>query len=135
MAIKPLDANKLDEYVRQAKDSWGQTAQWKEYEDKWAGRSGEDAVATGERLMSLFVPFGQMSAKGLDPSCQEAQDQVATVQAFIAANYYTCTNETLAGLGKAYAAGGDFTRNIDEAAGPGAAAFASAAIEAYCARA
>ena len=33
-----------------------------------------------------------------------------------------------------YKFGGDFTRNINGAAGPGAAEFAAAAVEAYCSR-
>ena len=41
----------------------------------------------------------------------------------------------LAGLGQAYGSGGDFTRNINAAAGPGAAEFAAAAVGAYCERA
>lgn len=88
-----------------------------------------------KNLMELFVPFGRMAAEGADPSCEEAQAQVAKIQAFITENYYTCTDEILAGLGQAYGAGGDFTRNIDAAAGPGAAVFAAAAVQAYCDRA
>lgn len=135
LEFKPFDTGKLDEYAAQAKASWGHTPQWKEYEEKWAGRSKGEQVAMGKNLMELFVPFGRMSAEGADPSCEEAQAQVAKIQAFITENCYTCTDEILAGLGRAYGAGGDFTRNIDAAAGPGAAVFAAAAVRAYCDRA
>ena len=131
----PFDTSKLDEYSEQAKASWGKTPQWKEYEEKWAGRSKGEQVAMGRSLMELFVPFGRMSAEGADPSCEEALNQVARIQAFITENYYDCTNEILAGLGQAYGSGGDFTRNINAAAGPGAAEFAAAAVRAYCDRA
>ena len=76
-----------------------------------------------------------MSAEGADPSCEEALDQVAKIQGFTTENYYDCTNEILAELGQAYGSGGDFTRNINAAAGPGAAEFAAAAVRAYCDRA
>ncbi len=90
----PFDTSKLDEYSEQAKASWGKTPQWKEYEEKWAGRSKGEQVAMGRS-----------------------------------------TNEILAELGQAYGSGGDFTRNINAAAGPGAAEFAAAAVRAYCDRA
>ncbi|MBQ5437653.1 MAG: TipAS antibiotic-recognition domain-containing protein, partial [Firmicutes bacterium] len=57
---------------------------------------------------------------------------VRKLQAFITENYYTCTDEILAGLGKAYGAGGEFTKNIDGRAGEGTAAFAAKAVEAWC---
>ena len=60
------------------------------------------------------------------------QQQVQTVKDYITAHFYTCTDEILAGLGKLYAAGGDFTKNIARAGGPGAAAFAARAIAWYC---
>ncbi|MDO4890996.1 MAG: MerR family transcriptional regulator [Coriobacteriaceae bacterium] len=132
LSFKPFDTSKIDEYAAQAKASWGDTPQWTEYQRKWAGKTKEDEAAMGARLMELFVPFGRMAAAGADPSCEEAQAQVARIQAFITENAYTCTNEILAGLGRAYGSGGDFTRNINEAAGPGAAEFAAAAVEAYC---
>ncbi len=135
LEFEPFDTSKLDAYAEQAKASWGKTPQWKEYEGKWAGRPKEEQVAMGKRLMELFAPFGRMSAEEADPSCEEALAQVAKIQAFITENYYDCTDEILAGLGKAYGSGGDFTRNIDAAAGPGAAEFATAAVRAYCERA
>ena len=133
LSFKAFDTSKLDEYAAQAKASWGETPQWAEYEAKWADKTHADKHAMGERLMGLFVPFGRMAAAGTDPTCEEAQAQVAAIQAFITENAYTCTNEILAHLGRVYGSGGDFTRNINTAAGPGAAEFAAAAVEAFCA--
>ena len=42
------------------------------------------------------------------------------------------TDEILSGLGTMYGSGGEFTQNINEAAGEGAAEFAAAAIKAFC---
>ena len=36
------------------------------------------------------------------------------------------------GLGQMYASGGEFTENIDKAAGAGTAVFTAKAIEVYC---
>ena len=55
---------------------------------------------------------------------------VKELQAFITENYYTCTDAIFASLGEAYGSGGEFTKNINEAAGEGAAEYASEAIRA-----
>jgi hypothetical protein len=57
---------------------------------------------------------------------------VKKLQDYITQNFYTCTNEILSGLGKMYAGGGDFTKNIDSCGGEGTAEFAHQAIEIYC---
>lgn len=132
MSFEALSTNELDDYTAQAKASWGDTPQWAEYEQKRSGRSKNEEKGMGARMMALFAPFGQLAAEGADPACAEAQEQVAAIQAFITQNYYTCTNEILAQLGQAYGSGGDFTRNINGAAGPGAAEFAAKAVERYC---
>ena len=132
MSNEPHDASRSDEYEARARQSWGAMPQWDEYEQRWAGKTKADKDAMGERLMSLFVPFGKMAAAGVSPACDEAQDQVEAIQRFITENAYTCTNDIFAYLGRAYGAGGEFTHNINEAAGPGAAEFASMAVEIYC---
>lgn len=130
--FEAFDTSKLDEYASQAEASWGNTPQWEEYKQKAAGRTKGEEMAMGEQMLALFVPFGRMAAEGADPACDEAQEQVGAIQAFISQNFYTCTNEILSQLGRAYGAGGDFTRNINAAAGPGAAEFAAQAVEMYC---
>ena len=54
------------------------------------------------------------------------------MQAYITEHYHPCTPQTLKGLGAMYAAGGEFTENIDKTGGIGTAAFAAKAIEIYC---
>ena len=132
LSFEAFDTSELDEYARKAKESWGNTPQWAEYEKKSAGRTAREEVDMGKQLMGLFAPFGKMAVEGADPASAEAQEQVAAIQRFITEHMYTCTNEILAQLGKAYGSGGDFTRNINEAAGPGAAEFAARAVELYC---
>jgi hypothetical protein len=58
---------------------------------------------------------------------------VAKLQAHITENYYTCTDEILAGLGQMYAADERFKKNIDKY-GEGTAEFVSKAIAIYCKR-
>lgn len=42
MDFKAYDTRKIDEYRKQAKEQWGQTPAWKEYEKKSKGRTKED---------------------------------------------------------------------------------------------
>ena len=132
MNFDAFDTKKMDEYAARAKAAWGETAAYKEYEKKSEGRSRAEDVALGDRMMAIFAEFGKM--KGGDPASDKAQALAAKLQGFITENYYTCTKEILGGLGKVYAAGGEFTENIDKAGGEGTAVFAAAAIEEYCRR-
>lgn len=67
-----------------------------------------------------------------DPASGQAQALVEKLQAYISEHFYTCTKQVLSGLGKMYTGGGDFTKNIDEAGGPGTVEFADRAIQIYC---
>ena len=132
MSFDAFDTTKIEEYAAQAKATWGATPQWAEYEKKSAQRTAQDEGAIAQKLMELFIPFGRMAAEGADPASSEAKAQAATIQQFITKNYYHCSDEVFAQLGVAYGAGGEFTQNIDAAAGPGAGAFAAKAVAAYC---
>ena len=117
-------------YTNRAKALYGNTDAYKEFEQKTASQSREEMQAVGDGLMQIISVFGQLKEKpASDP---EVQAQVKLLQEYITEHYYTCTNEILAGLGKLYAAGGDFTENINRAGGKGPAEFASEAIEWYC---
>ena len=78
----------------------------------------------------LFAQFGQI--RDTDPASGEAQALVKKLQDHITEHMYTCTKEILSGLGKMYAGGGEFTKNIDSYGGEGTAEFASRAIEIFC---
>lgn len=132
MDFSAFDAKKLDEYAAQAKASWGQTEAYKEFEEKEKGRTKEKSDQIAEGLMALFVEFGLMMREGKAADSAEAQAQVKKLQDYITEHFYTCTKEILAGLGKMYNAGGEFTENIDKYGGEGTADFAAEAIEVYC---
>ena len=125
-----FDTRKLDEYAAQAKASWGQTPAYKEYEEKAKGRTKEEDKKIYQGMIDIFAEFGAIRKS--DPASGEAQALVKKLQDYITEHMYTCTNEILSGLGKMYAGGGDFTKNIDSFGGEGTAEFASKAIEYYC---
>ena len=80
--------------------------------------------------MAIFADFAECKNNGFATNSPEVQSLVVKLQEYITQNYYTCTNEILAGLGKMYVADERFKKNIDKY-GEGTAEFASAAIEIY----
>lgn len=130
MDFKAFNTKKMDEYRKQAKEKWGETPAYKEFEKKNAGRSNEAEKALGADMMAIFKEFGAL--KEGNPASQETQALVKKLQAFITEHYYTCTDEILLQLGQTYSCGGEFTANIDKAGGTGTGAFADKAIQVYC---
>ncbi|SEW35951.1 transcriptional regulator, MerR family [Ruminococcaceae bacterium KH2T8] len=130
MDFKAFDTSKIEEFAREAKKSWGDTPEYKEYEKKNGKKTVEETKAMADKMMEIIAEFGPM--KDTDPSSDEAQAQVVKLQSYISDNYYKCSDEILAGLGQMYVAGGEFTDNIDAAGGKGTAEFISKAIEIHC---
>ena len=132
MDFTAFDKEKIDEYAKKTKETWGNTEAYKEYEEKSKARTDADNKNLMKDLMLIFTEFGGM--KEMDPSDEIPQKQVKKLQDFISKNMYNCTNEILAGLGKAYAAEGEMRDNIDKAGGEGTGVFASNAISIYCSK-
>ncbi len=130
MDFSAFRKEKLDAYAQQAKETWGQTTAYREYEEKSQNRSFEAEVSLGQGLMAIFAEMGNVKAAG--PESPQAQALVQKLQAYITENYYRCTDQILLGLGGMYAASGEFTENIDAVGGVGTAQFASQAIEYHC---
>ena len=130
LTFDAFDTRKIDEYAAQAKASWGTTPAYREYEEKSKGRTKEDNMKIHQGMIDIFAEFGAI--RNTDPASEEAQALVKKLQDYITQHMYTCTKEILGGLGKMYAGGGDFTKNIDSFGGEGTAEFASRAIEIYC---
>ena len=130
MDFSPFDRSEVDEYTAEAKQRWGSTEVWQEFEQKTAGQTAEQLNAAGAGLMDIFAEFGAI--RHLSPTSNEAQALTAKLQDYITRHYYTCTKQILRGLGQMYIAGDSMTDNIDRAGGAGTAQFAHEAIEIYC---
>ncbi len=129
MDFQAFDKSKLEAYAKEAKQKWGQTAAYKEFEQKTEGQTAEELLTEGNAMMGIFAKIGAIRES--DPTAEPAQKLVAELQAFITAHYYCCTKEILAGLGTMYAAEGEMQDNIDHAGGAGTAQFAAQAIAHY----
>ena len=132
MDFKAFDRSRLDEYARQAKEQYGATPEYREFEERAGKQTEEEKALLADRFMLLFREAGTL--RGSDPASPEAQDLVKRIQAFITENMYTCSKQILKGLGSLYSGGGDFTRNIDACGGEGTGDFVDRAIQVYCGR-
>ena len=117
------------DYERQAKARWGEIAAYQEYKEKSSDRSDADNKSIQAGLIQIFLEFASFDCA---PADEPAQQLVAKLQGYITDNFYHCTNEILAGLGKMYAAEGEFKKNIDAFAGAGTADYVSQSVRAYC---
>ena len=116
------------QYEAEAKRRWGETDAYKEYEQKTTNYTKNNWQDVTDGLMAVFAKFAECMKDGHSADSNDAQALVKELQNYITENYYTCTNQILAGLGQMYVADERFKTNIDEK-GEGTAEFVSQAIE------
>ena len=124
----------INDYKIEARSRWGNTDACREHEQKTKNYTKEKWAEANDGMMTIFAEFAACWASGASADSAEAQELVAKLQAHITENYYTCTDEILAGLGKMYATDERFKKNIDKY-GEGTAEFAAEAIAVYCRKA
>ncbi len=120
----------MENYETEARSRWGDTDAYREYEQKTKTYTKEKFAEANDGLMAIFAEFATCKASGASADSAFAQALVAKLQSYITENYYTCTNEILAGLGKMYVCDERFKKNIDKYGG-GTTDFAADAIAAY----
>ena len=118
-------------YGTEARSRWGNTDAYREHEQKTENYTKEKWAEANDGLMSIFAELAACKDSGASADSAEAQALVAKLQAHITANYYTCTDEILAGLGKMYVADERFKKSIDKY-GDGTAEFVADAIDVSC---
>ena len=117
-------------YKTEALERWGKTSAYREHEQKTKNYTKEKWAEANDGLMTIFAEFATLKNRGASADCAEAQALVAKLQTHITDNYYTCTDEILAGLGKMYVADERFKNNIDKY-GEGSAELVAKAIEEF----
>ena len=120
----------MKSYETEARERYGNTAAYREHCEKTKNYTKEKWAEANYGLMAIFSEFAACKQSGAEVDSNEAQALVAKLQAHITENYYTCTDEILAGLGKMYVADERFKKNIDKC-GDGTAEFAADAIAVY----
>ena len=117
------------QYADEAKQRWGSTDAFKEYEQKTEGCSAEKQSNIVAGLNKVIAEFAAIK-DSVSPESEAAQALVKKLQQYITDNFYTCTPEILKSLGQMYVADNRFKSNIDKN-GEGTAEFISEAIKVY----
>lgn len=115
-----------NKYAEEVRQRWGSTDAYKESQQR-----NTDFSQAASLLDAVFEEFAELDRSGTSPDDEAAKIQVEKLQRCITDNFYTCTNEILAGLGQMYAADVRFKNNIDKH-GEGTAEFVSQCIKSYC---
>lgn len=129
--MNAFDNTEFENYKEEVKEKWGQTEAYNEYSQKTQGYSKEKFNSLTDGMDSLMQEFAGCMNSGLSVDSTDAQNLVKKLQSYITENFYTCTNEILAGLGQMYVADERFKNNIDKHS-LGTAEFIRKAIEFYC---
>ena len=117
-------------YTKEVQERWGKSEAYSEYAEKVKGYSPEKFEKINAGLDGILSEFADCMKNGFAPDSAEAKALVKKLKDFITENYYTCTDEILAGLGQMYVADDRFRTNIDKH-GEGTAEFISRAIKEY----
>ena len=120
----------MKNYETEARSRWGNTDAYREHEQRTKNYTKEKWAEANDGLMEIFAEFAACKDSGASADAAEAQSLVAKLQAHITANYYTCTDEILAGLSKMYVADERFKKNIDKY-GEGTAGFVHVSINRF----
>lgn len=66
MDFTAFDTQKIKDYAAQAKQQWGATPEYKEFEQKTALKTEKEVSAMGGQLMEIIAAFGKMQS--MDPA-------------------------------------------------------------------
>ena len=120
----------INDYETEARSRWGTTDAYREHEQKTKNYTKEKWAEANDGLMAIFAEFAECKNNGFAANSPEVQSLVVKLREYITQNYYTCTNEILAGLGQMYTCDERFKNNIDNY-GEGTAELVADAIIVY----
>ena len=121
----------MKSYETETRERWGNTEAYREHEKKTKNYTKEKWAEINDGLMAIFAEFAECKKNGFASDSPEVQSLVVKLHDYITQNYFTCTDEILAGLGQMYACDERFKKNIDKY-GEGTAEFVSTAISFFC---
>ena len=130
LSFKAFDTSRIDEYARKAKEAYGNTAEYREFQEKDKERDDAKREELNQGLMDIMAEFGAI--KDTDPAGNAAQQLVNKLQDYINEHFYKCSDQILCCLGRMYSGGGEINDNIDLAGGEGTGSFIDRAIREHC---
>ena len=121
----------MNTFDNEVKQRWGNTDAYKESKQKTADYSADKWNDVNAGLDAVLAEFAVALKDETTPESESAKSLVKKLQQYITDNFYTCTDEILAGLGQMYVADDRFKTSINKN-GEGTAEFISEAIKIYC---
>ena len=118
-----------EDYAKEAKERWGDTDAYREYEATQKDTDKEKNEAILRKAEEIFADFA--SFRDVDPADDRVQALVARWQGHLTEHYYECTKDILSCLGQMYTADERFSKYLDRF-GLGTAEYMSKAIAIYC---
>ena len=89
-----------NKYSTEARSRWGNTDAYREHKQKTKNNTKEKWAEANDGLMASFADFAACKNSDESADSVEAQTLVVKLQTHITANYYTCMDEIISGLGK-----------------------------------
>lgn len=120
-------------YDLEVKQRFGETDAYKEHAEKTANYTKDKWQEVNHGLNKIMAKFAVCMNNCDTADSVAAQSLVKELQDYITENYYTCTNQILAGLGQMYLADERFKANIDKNEN-GTAEFINEAIKVFCSK-
>lgn len=121
----------MNKYSSEVKEKYGNTKSYQEYTEKTKNYSNDKWNDLANGMNDILQEFALKKEEGFLSDSIEVQNLVEKLQNFITQNYYLCTKDILANLGKMYVEDIRFKNNIDKF-GEGTAVFISSAIKVFC---
>ena len=121
----------MNKYSSEVKEKYGNTKSYQEYTEKTKNYSNDKWNDLANGMNDILQEFAFKKEEGFSSDSIDVQNLVEKLQNFITQNYYLCTKDILANLGKMYVEDIRFKNNIDKF-GEGTAVFISSAIKVFC---
>jgi hypothetical protein len=121
------------QYEAEVQERWGETDAYAESKRKTAAYSKDDWVRIKAEMEDIGNRFVAAMRSGAAPDSAEAMDIAEDNRQHISRNFYECSPEMHAGLGRMYVEDERFTATY-EAMAPGLAQYVSTAVQANAAR-
>lgn len=122
-----------EEYAAEAEQKWGQTDAWAQSQQRTRAMTKEDWLRVKAESDDVEARFAAALRSGVPADSEQAMDLAEEHRQQISRNFYDCSVEIHAGLGRMYVEDQRFTAYYERIA-PGLAQYVSTAVQANAAR-
>ena len=122
-----------EDYEREAEERWGDTDAWSQSQRRTSAYTKDDWIRIKEEADAVERRFAEALRSGVPADSEQAMDVAEEHRQSISRNFYDCSPEMHAGLGRMYVEDERFTAHYEKRA-TGLAQYVSTAVQANAAR-